>query len=115
MARKRYYLANLPRKNYGFTNHLSKRTNRSGTAECGILQPFFKRVLFKKADFQERQFLLMTPKQRYSINVILLVIWGVFSFSVSARTQSLSLPELDSKHVQWAHLSFHAKNFWVEV
>jgi hypothetical protein len=56
----------------------------------------------------------MTPKQRYSINVILLVIWGVFSFSVSARTQSFSLPELDSKHVQWASLSFHAKNFWVE-
>jgi hypothetical protein len=26
-----------------------------------------------------------------------------------------SLPELDSKHVQWVHLSFHAKNFWVEV
>jgi hypothetical protein len=43
------------------------------------------------------------------------VIWGVFSFSVSARTQSFSPPELDSKHVQWAHLSFHAKNFWVEV
>jgi hypothetical protein len=57
----------------------------------------------------------MTPKQRFSIKVILLVIWGVFSFSVSARTQSFSLPELDSKHVQWAHLSFHAKNFWVEV
>jgi hypothetical protein len=57
----------------------------------------------------------MTPKQRYSINVILLVIWGVFSFSVSARAQSFFLPELDSKHMQWAHLSFHAKNFWVEV
>jgi len=57
----------------------------------------------------------MTPKQRYSINVILLVIWGVFSFNVSAQTQSFSLSELDSKHVKWANLSFHAKNFWVEV
>jgi hypothetical protein len=57
----------------------------------------------------------MTPKQRYSINVILLVIWGLFSFSVSARAQSFSLAELDPKHAQWTHLSFHAKNFWVEV
>jgi hypothetical protein len=57
----------------------------------------------------------MTPKQRYSINAILLVIWGLFSFSVSAQTQSFSLPELNPKHVQWTHLSFHAKNFWVEV
>jgi hypothetical protein len=51
----------------------------------------------------------MTPKQRYSISDL----GG--SFSVSARTQSLSLPELDSKDVQWANLSFHAKNFGVEV
>ncbi len=57
----------------------------------------------------------MTPKQRYSINAILLVIWGLFSFSVSAQAQSFSLPELNPKHVQWTHLSFHAKNFWVEV
>jgi hypothetical protein len=57
----------------------------------------------------------MMPKKRFSINVILLVIWGVFFFGVSARTQSFSLPELDSKNLQWAHLSFHAKNFWAEV
>ena len=57
----------------------------------------------------------MTPKQRYSINAILLVIWGLFSFSFSAQAQSFSLPELNPKHVQWTYLSFHTKNFWVEV
>jgi hypothetical protein len=43
---------------------------------------------------------------------ILLVLWPLKSF---AETQSGFQLDLDPQRVPWSQLSFHAKNFWVEV
>lgn len=57
----------------------------------------------------------MRLNHRYSIIVIPLLIGGLFAISGAARAQSDSFLKLDATGVSWTHLSFHAKNFWVEV
>ena len=56
----------------------------------------------------------MTLNRRSSIFVILLMLCSQFSI-YTARAQPISHLELDTHRVPWSQLSFHAKNFWVEV
>jgi hypothetical protein len=44
-----------------------------------------------------------------------LLVFSLITLCPSARAQSFSQLKLNPKHVQWTDLSFHAKNFWVEV
>lgn len=57
----------------------------------------------------------MRINQRYSITVIFLVLCGLLATGGAARAQSNSDLKLDATKVSWTRLSFHAKNFWVEV
>jgi hypothetical protein len=57
---------------------------------------------------------MILPKQYFS-TVCLLVIFSLITIRPSVRAQSFSHLRLNPKHVQWTDLSFHAKNFWVEV
>ena len=57
---------------------------------------------------------MIVPKQ-YLAAVCLLTIIGLLMLCPSGRAQSFSHLKLNPKHVQWADLAFHAKNFWVEV
>jgi hypothetical protein len=56
----------------------------------------------------------MTLNQRSSIFIILLTLYGLFAIH-TARAQPISHFKLDTHRIPWSHLSFHAKNFWVEV
>ena len=56
----------------------------------------------------------MTLNRRSSIFVILLMLCSQFSIH-TAGAQPISHLKLDSHRILWSHLSFHAKNFWVEV
>jgi hypothetical protein len=47
--------------------------------------------------------------------VIFLMLCGLLATRSAARAQSNSYLKLDATRVSWTHLSFHAKNFWVEV
>jgi hypothetical protein len=57
----------------------------------------------------------MNLNQRYSIIVVFLILCGLFATHSAVRAQSNSYLKLDATRVSWTHLSFHAKNFWVEV
>jgi hypothetical protein len=57
----------------------------------------------------------MIFKHRYSIIFILFMIAGLFAVCCSAGAQPISHLKLDTHRVPWSHLSFHAKNFWIEV
>ena len=57
----------------------------------------------------------MTLNQRFSIFAIIVMLCGLFAIHSSAGAQSISHLKLDTHRVPWSHLSFHAKNFWVEV
>ena len=57
----------------------------------------------------------MTLNQRTSIFVILLMLCSLFAIHSSAGAQPISDFRLDTHRVPWSRLSFHAKNFWVEV
>jgi hypothetical protein len=53
---------------------------------------------------------------KYNFSIIFLVIICCGSFFVRpARAQSISDIKLDTHRVAWTRLSFHTKNFWVEV
>jgi hypothetical protein len=43
------------------------------------------------------------------------MIVSLFAFCSSAGAQPISHLKLDPQRITWSHLSFHAKNFWVEV
>jgi hypothetical protein len=45
----------------------------------------------------------------------LLILLGFGAFNSSTWAQSITPLKLDASKVPWTHLSFHAKNFWVEV
>jgi hypothetical protein len=47
--------------------------------------------------------------------VIFLMLCGLLATRSAARAQSNSYLKLDATRVSWTHLSFHAKNFGVEV
>ena len=49
--------------------------------------------------------------------IILLLIYLLCSGSLPEKiwAKSIAFPKLDVKRVPWTRLSFHAKNFWVEV
>jgi hypothetical protein len=53
--------------------------------------------------------------QKYFVRACVLVVFSLITLCPSARAQSFSPLKLNPKHVQWTELSFHAKNFWVEV
>jgi hypothetical protein len=57
----------------------------------------------------------MSPSKRIQVIILgaVIVFCGVFQHP--GRAQSFSQLNLDAHRVPWAHLSFHAKNFWVEV
>ena len=57
----------------------------------------------------------MHLNQRYSIIVIFLLLSSLLAAGSAAPAQSISHLKLDSRRVPWTALSFHAKNFWVEV
>jgi len=57
----------------------------------------------------------MRLNQRYLIVAIFLMIGGLLAAPSAACAQSNSYLKLDATRVSWAHLSFYAKNFWVEV
>ncbi|MGD9245610.1 MAG: hypothetical protein PVH36_11810 [Desulfobacterales bacterium] len=57
----------------------------------------------------------MRLNQRHSIIFIFLMLCGLLATHRAARAQSSSYLKLDETRVSWTHLSFHAKNFWVEV
>jgi hypothetical protein len=57
----------------------------------------------------------MRINQQYSIIVIFLVLCGLLTTRSAAHAQSNSYLKLDAKRISWTRLSFHAKNFWVEV
>ena len=56
----------------------------------------------------------MKLNQRSSIFVILLALYGLFAIH-TAGAQPISHFKLDSHRIPWSHLSYNAKNFWVEV
>jgi hypothetical protein len=57
----------------------------------------------------------MVRRQKFLDSASLLVVFSLIMLGPSARAQSFSPLKLNPKHVQWTELSFHAKNFWVEV
>jgi hypothetical protein len=57
----------------------------------------------------------MRLNQRYSIIVIFLMLCSLLATRGAVRAQSNSYLKLDATRVSWTHLSFHAKNLWVEV
>ena len=57
----------------------------------------------------------MTRPKKYFASACLLMVFSLITLCPSARAQSFSQLKLNPKQVQWADLSFHAKNFWVEV
>lgn len=57
----------------------------------------------------------MRLNHRYTIIVIFFMTFGLFAADNEAFAQSKSYLNLDASRVSWTHLSFHAKNFWVEV
>jgi hypothetical protein len=57
----------------------------------------------------------MIPRKQYFASLCLLAAFSWITLGPAARAQSFSQLELNPKHVQWTGLSFHAKNFWVEV
>ena len=57
----------------------------------------------------------MIRHQKFFDSACLLVVFSLIMLCPSARAQSFSQLKLNPKHVQWTELSFHAKNFWVEV
>jgi hypothetical protein len=57
---------------------------------------------------------MIRPK-KYFASACLLVVFSLITLCPSARAQSFSQLKLNPKQVQWTDLSFHAKNFWVEV
>ena len=50
-----------------------------------------------------------------SIIVLLLLLASLPDICHSAEAQPISHLKLDTHRISWAHLAFHAKNFWVEV
>jgi hypothetical protein len=57
----------------------------------------------------------MILRKQYFASLCLLAAFSLITLRPSARAQSFSQLELNPKQVQWTELSFHAKNFWVEV
>ena len=57
----------------------------------------------------------MIRRKQYVASLCVLVAFSLITLRPSARAQSFSQLELNPKQVQWTELSFHAKNFWVEV
>jgi len=57
----------------------------------------------------------MIRSKLYFASACLLAILGLIVLRPSARAQSFPQLKLNPKQVQWTELSFHAKNFWVEV
>ena len=57
----------------------------------------------------------MIRRKQYVDSLCVLVAFSLITLRPSARAQSFSQLELNPKQVQWTELSFHAKNFWVEV
>ncbi len=57
----------------------------------------------------------MSPSKRIQVIILgaVIVFCGVFQHP--GQAQSFSQLNLDTHRVPWTHLSFHAKNFWVEV
>ena len=57
----------------------------------------------------------MIFNHRWSIIVILFMLVGLFAVCSLAGAQTISHLKLDTHQIPWSHLSFRAKNFWVEV
>jgi hypothetical protein len=57
----------------------------------------------------------MSPSKRIQVIIlgVVIVFYGVFHHP--GQAQSFSQLNLDTHRVPWTHLSFHAKNFWIEV
>jgi len=57
----------------------------------------------------------MSPSKRIQVIILgaVIVFYGIFQHP--GQAQSFSQLNLDASRVPWTHLSFHAKNFWVEV
>jgi hypothetical protein len=57
----------------------------------------------------------MHLKQNYMGALFLTILLGFMALISSAEAQSGSHLDLEPQRVSWSQLSFHAKNFWVEV
>jgi len=57
----------------------------------------------------------MRFNHRYATIVIFLMLCGLLATRSAGGAQSNAFLKLDATRVSWTQLSFHAKNFWVEV
>jgi hypothetical protein len=57
----------------------------------------------------------MISEKQYVVSAYLLVIFSLIMICPWAQAKSSADFKLNPKSVQWTDLSFHAKNFWVEV